>query len=73
MYLLKSRSQECVQKVFNRLERRYKSRFSKMFKSFTCDNGSEFLDWESLERSCLHGEKRTGIHFAHPSVRKVDK
>ena len=67
MYRLKSRSQECVQEVFDRLERRYKGRFIKMFKSFTCDNGSEFLDSKSLERSCLHESKRTDIYYAHPN------
>ena len=66
MYLLNNRSQECVQKVFDRLERRYKGNFSHIFKSFTCDNGGEFLDCDSLERSCLHTAKRTAIYFAHP-------
>ena len=66
MYLLKSRSQQCVQEVFDRLERRYKSNFRTMFKSITCDNGGEFLDSEALERSCLHEGKRTAIYYAHP-------
>ena len=66
MYPLKNRSQKCVQEVFDRLEYRYKGRFIDIFKSITCDNGSEFLDWESLERSCLHTGKRTAIYFAHP-------
>jgi IS30 family transposase len=66
MYLLKKRTQECVLEVFDRLERRYKSKFSEIFKSMTPDNGGEFLDWEALERSCLHGGKRTAIYFAHP-------
>ena len=66
MYQLKNRTQECVLEVFDRLERRYKSRFSEIFKSMTNDNGGEFLDWESLERSCLHTGKRTDIYYAHP-------
>jgi IS30 family transposase len=66
MYLLKNRTQECVLAVFDRLERRYKSKFSEIFKSMTPDNGGEFLNWEALERSCLHGGKRTAIYFAHP-------
>ena len=52
--------------VFNRLERRYKSKFSTMFKTITCDNGGEFLDWNTLERSYLHEKKRADIYFAHP-------
>jgi IS30 family transposase len=66
MYLLKNRTQDCVLEVFNRLERRYKSKFGDIFKSITCDNGGEFLNWEVLERSCLHAAKRTDIYFAHP-------
>jgi IS30 family transposase len=66
MYLLKNRTQESVLGIFNRLERKYKSKFSEIFKTITCDNGSEFLDYEALERSCLHTEKRTCIYFAHP-------
>lgn len=31
------------------------------------DNGSEFLDSDSLEASCLYpGEKRTICYYAHP-------
>ena len=31
------------------------------------DNGSEFLDSEGLERSCIKpGEKRTECYYAHP-------
>jgi len=66
MYLLNSRSQQCVIKIFDMLERRHKTKFSVMFKTITCDNGSEFLDSASLERSCLHEGKRTDIYYAHP-------
>ena len=66
MYLLKNRTQESVLEVLNRLERRYKTKFRDMFKTITCDNGGEFLDWEALERSCLREDKRTDIYFAHP-------
>ena len=66
IFLLKSRSQGCVQEVFDRLERRYKGKFSVIFKTITSDNGGEFLDFESLERSCLHEGKRTEIYYAHP-------
>ena len=44
-----SRTQESVLEVFDRLERRYKSKFSEIFNSITSDNGSEFLNWEDLE------------------------
>lgn len=41
--------------------------FMKKFKSFTVDNGSEFLNSSMLERSCLSKSKqRTIVYYAHP-------
>jgi len=57
---------EAVQEAFDSLEKKLKSRFKIKFKSITFDNGSEFLNWESLEASVLdQGQKRTTIYFAH--------
>ena len=59
-------TQEAVRVAFDDLERRYSSQFKVKFKSITFDNGSEFLNWESLEASVLKsGEKRTAVYFAH--------
>lgn len=67
IYKMPAKTQECVIEVIDRLERRYKSKFQKIFKSITMDNGSEFLDMGSLERSCLKaGTKRTTCYYAHP-------
>lgn len=43
--------------ALNKLERRYGKRFSKIFKSITFDNGSEFADCAGIEKS-IYG--RTG-------------
>ena len=41
--------------------------FSKMFKTITTDNGSEFLNSAEMERSCLNRQKqRTQVFYAHP-------
>jgi transposase, IS30 family len=57
---------EAVQAAFDRLERRLGRQFMIKFKSITFDNGSEFLNWQSLEASVLKaGERRTTIYFAH--------
>jgi len=57
---------EAVQSAFDRLEKKLGSQFKVKFKSITLDNGSEFLNWESLEASALEqGQKRTTIYFAH--------
>jgi IS30 family transposase len=67
IFKLKSKKQEHVIAVLDRLERRYKGRFMQIFKSITMDNGSEFLNQEALEASCLRaGQKRTICYYAHP-------
>lgn len=50
----------------DRLERRYGRRFIKVFKSITVDNGSEFMDVEGIENSCLRSSKRTTVYYCHP-------
>lgn len=67
IFKLSSKTQSCVNKTIDELERRYKSKFKEKFKSFTMDNGGEFLDMASLERSCLKlGRKRIVCYYAHP-------
>lgn len=57
---------EAVQSALDRLETQLGSQFKVKFKSITFDNGSEFLNWESLEASVLKkADKRTTIYFAH--------
>ncbi|MDR0197266.1 MAG: IS30 family transposase [Oscillospiraceae bacterium] len=55
-----------MKRVLDRLERRYGAKFKETFKTVTMDNGSEFLDFESLERSCKRDEKRFKMYYAHP-------
>lgn len=64
---LPDKRQASVSLAMDRLERRHGSRFKERFKSLTMDNGSEFLNSDSLEASCVHpGEKRTICYYAHP-------
>ena len=59
-------SQEEIQKTMDVLEKKYGDQFKYKFKSITFDNGSEFLDWKSLELSILNDQqRRTTIYFAH--------
>ena len=54
-------------KELDKLERELGSkRFREIFKSITCDNGSEFMDSDNMERSCLVAGKRTTLYYAHP-------
>ena len=63
---IKSMTQNSILNALDKLETNYGNYFRKKFKSITLDNGREFLDWESIERSVLTSEKRTLIYFAHP-------
>ena len=62
-----NKSQNSVLEAIDTLERMFGNRFYERFKTITADNGSEFLDFESLERSSLNpGIKRFKIYYAHP-------
>lgn len=64
---LKDQTQQSVIKALNKLERRLgTNNFRKQFKSITADNGSEFLDVASLEKSINSNQKRTIFYYAHP-------
>jgi len=65
---IKDKTQESVIAAFDRLERRIGARrFREIMKTLTLDNGSEFLDWESLERSSINKAiKRLAVYFADP-------
>ena len=45
------KTQSSVIAVIDELEKKYGDRFYQEFKTITADNGSEFLDYRSLERS----------------------
>ena len=55
-----------IAKALDKLERKYRSKFYKMFKSITFDNGVEFMGYKGLEKSCLRQKKRTEVYYAHP-------
>ena len=64
---LKDRTQKSVISALDKLEKEYKDKFSLIFKSITVDNGVEFLDMASLEKSVYNKvSKRTTIYYAHP-------
>ena len=51
---------------------KYKEAFYTMFKSITMDNGTEFVDQQALEASCIKaGKKRTTCYYAHPYSSQV--
>ncbi|MDG2769584.1 IS30 family transposase [Vibrio parahaemolyticus] len=69
IFKMRSQTQKEVKRQLDQLEKRIGTkRFNKVFKSITVDNGSEFLDWKSLEQSCVSssGVLRTHIYYCHP-------
>ncbi len=57
-----------VAKSIDRLEKKYKSEFKNKFKTITFDNGGEFRDYKSLEKSYDKRKKepRLQVYYAHP-------
>jgi len=68
IYKLPNQTQQCVINMFDKIERRIgRVKFAETFKTVTVDNGSEFLDHHSLERSLRSKtKKRTEIFYCHP-------
>ena len=64
--LLKDHTAAAVVKALDKLERKLGKKFREVFKSITVDNGSEFADWEGMERSRRGKKKRTKIYYCHP-------
>lgn len=64
---MKDQTQQSVISCLDLLERKYKSKFKKIFKTITCDNGSEFLDFASMEKLLFSKhKKRTQVYYCHP-------
>lgn len=62
-----SKSEACIVKEIDKLERKLGSvKFRETFKTITCDNGCENLDFNGIESSCITKAKRTKVYYAHP-------
>ena len=56
---------ENVVAALDGLERKYGAMFSKIFRTITVDNGSEFSDCKGMETS-IYGGQRTKMYYCHP-------
>ena len=63
---LPDQKSESVIRTLDRIEKKWGDQFYNVFKSITVDNGSEFADYEGMERSCRKEGKRTEIYYCHP-------
>ena len=66
IFLMKNQKAESVVNCLNRLERLYGKSFKDIFKSITVDNGSEFADFEHMEKSSYGKSKRINVYYCHP-------
>ena len=64
---IQDKTQASVLGALRALEAQFGARrFRSLFKSITVDNGSEFLDVESLQTSAFSRRPRTTVFYAHP-------
>ena len=64
IFKLPDRKAATIRGVFDRLERQHKD-FSQRFKSLTTDNGSEFMEYDKLVKSCRRKGARFAIYYCH--------
>lgn len=67
IFEIKDRTTLSVIRALDRYEKKIGTpAFRETFKTITCDNGMEFSDWKSIERSCRTKGNRTVVYFCHP-------
>jgi IS30 family transposase len=66
IFKMLGKTQKEVGKVLDKLERKHRHGFKKMFKSITMDNGCEFVNYKLIEKSVITKKKRTTTYYAHP-------
>lgn len=68
IYKIPNKQCDSVIKVLNRIERKIGAKsFREKYKSITCDNGVEFLNFDGIEKSCCNKKlKRTIVYYCHP-------
>lgn len=63
---LRRDTEDEVRKALNRIEKDMGSKIFRLFKTVTCDNGSEFMDPDSMEQALYRTGKRFTIYYCHP-------
>lgn len=68
IHKMPNKKNETVKKVLDRLERKLGTKkFRETYKTITCDNGVEFLNFDNLENSYRNkNKKRTTVYYCHP-------
>ena len=67
IFISKDKTAISTVSLLNRLEKKLGSRnFRKIFKSITCDNGTEFSNTIGMEYSPITNKQRTTVYYCHP-------
>jgi transposase, IS30 family len=61
LFKISSKESKNIVEIIDRLKAEYGDNFSKIFKTITFDNGSEFADSIGMEK-----DNRTNVYYAHP-------
>lgn len=65
-FVAKNKTAAETVRFINSLERKYGRYFSRIFKSITVDNGTEFSNYDGVESSPYTKHKRTTLYYCHP-------
>lgn len=66
---IESKSHECIVRELDKIERKLGTkRFRETFKTITCDNSCENLDFKGMEKSVLTNIPRTQVFYTHPTA-----
>ena len=65
IYKIPDKTKTSVVKIIDRLQSRFGSSFSQVFKTITCDNGIEFVDAHGIQFD-KSGNKRVELYYCHP-------
>lgn len=63
---ISSKTQESIIKELDKLEITMQDKFKLILEKIITDNGSEFLDYEGIEKSAIADDKRINIYYADP-------
>ena len=67
IFLAPDGTSDSVIKILDKLERKIGTEtFTKVFRTITVDNGSEFANSKGMQRSCLRKGDRTQVFYCHP-------
>lgn len=63
---VENKKRETIIKEIDKLEITLEDKFKSIFEKIVTDNGTEFLNYEELEKSAINGEKRISVYYADP-------